>query len=338
MKYYKELLILKGETTMLVRFGFVAMSVILENASPSKTVTYKTYHNLAQRDSEAALAKVRQVSKDNLVNAFRLLHYCNSKNIKLYRFSSKIYPLATHPKLSYWDFINETKPQLIEIGNFIKKNNIRVTFHPDHYTIINSPKEEVFISSVMDLTHHCRILNAMRLDEHSKLLIHVGGGYNNKDKSLKKFIENWSRLPKDITKRISLENDDKIFTANDTLYLCEKLQLPLVLDIHHFRCNHEEGNVLEDIYPRFFSTWNNTGLTPKIHISSPKSETNIRSHHNFVNSDDLYSFLMMAREYKVNLDVMVEAKQKDKAMFILVQDLCKLPGITLINNATIKIQ
>lgn len=322
---------------MLVRFGFVAMSVILENASPSKTVTYKTYKNLAQQDPEAAIAKIRRVSRDNLDNTFRLLRYCNSENIKIYRFSSKIYPLATHPELSYWDYIKETKPQLMEMGNFIKKNNIRVTFHPDHYTLINSPREEVFISSVMDLTHHCRIFNAMRLGEHAKLIIHVGGGYSNKDDSLERFIENWSRLPLGISKHISLENDDKIFTANDTLYLCEKLQLPMILDMHHFRCNHEEGSVLEDIYPRFFSTWDITGLPPKIHVSSTRSETDIRSHHDFINSNDLYSFLKMARDYKVNLDVMVEAKRKDKAMLRLVQDLCKLPGIALINNATIKI-
>ena len=47
------------------------------------------------------------------------------------------------------------------------------------------------------------------------------------------FIENWAGLPQGIARRITLENDDKIFTAMDTLYLCEKLMIPMVLDIHH---------------------------------------------------------------------------------------------------------
>jgi len=322
---------------MLVRFGFVAMSVILENASPSGTVTFKTYQNLAERDSEAAIAKIRRVSRVNLANSLRLLNYCIAENIKIYRFSSKIFPLATHPELAGWDYINDLKAQLIEIGNFIKENKIRVTFHPDHFTLINSPREEVFKSSVTDLAHHCRILNAMRLDEHARLVIHVGGGYSDKEESLERFIENWARLPKGISKRITLENDDKTFTANDTLYLCEKLQIPMVLDIHHFRCNHEEGCVLEDLCPRFFSTWDKTGLPPKIHVSSPRSETDFRSHNDYIDSSELYSFIRMVSNYNVNLDVMVEAKQKDKAMFRLVRDLSKLPGIDLINNACIKV-
>lgn len=189
---------------MLVRFGFVAMSMILENASPSQTVTYKNYTQIAKNDPEAAKEKLKLVARGNLLNSLRLLRYCKAHGIQVYRFSSKIIPLATHPHLAGWDYLKDLMPQLIDIGSFVKENKMRVGFHPDHYTLINTPREEVFESSLADLHHHCRILQAMRLDERAKLVTHIGGSYRNKKKSIEKFIENWNRIPEDIAGRITI--------------------------------------------------------------------------------------------------------------------------------------
>jgi len=136
---------------------------------------------------------------------------------------------------------------------------------------------------------------------------------------------------------MTLENDDKTYTANDTLYLCEKLQLPLVLDIHHFQCNHEEESTLDEICPRFIATWDGTGLPPKIHVSSPRSTADFRSHHDYVDTSNVYAFLLLARKHIDSLDVMVEAKKKDKAMFKLVRELSRLPNVELLNDACLRI-
>ncbi len=322
---------------MLVRFGFVAMSVLLEKASPSKTVTYKNYQQLARQDSGAALVKVKRVAGENLFNTLRLLRHCQANGVKLYRFSSKIIPLATHPGLTGWDYLTELSPQLQQLGDFVKQHEMRVTFHPDHFTLINTPRKDVFHASVADLVHHCRLLDFMGLNDQAKLITHIGGGYGNKESALDKFTENWARIQQDIARRITLENDDKTFTARDTLCLCQKLQLPMVLDIHHFSCNHETDSRLEDIYPGFVTTWQKTGLPPKIHVSSPKSEADNRGHHDYVEPGSVYNFLRLAREMQIDLDVMVEAKQKDQAMFKLVQDLSQLPGIVPVSAASIRI-
>ncbi|MBO8137423.1 MAG: UV DNA damage repair endonuclease UvsE [Desulfotomaculum sp.] len=205
--------------------------------------------------------------------------------------------------------------ELKELGDFVKDNDMRVTFHPDHFAIINTPDKEVLKKSLLDLVHHAKLFNAMGLDYKSKLVIHVGGGYKDKTASLERFIENWAKVPKGLQYRIALENDDKIYTATEVLYLCQKLQLPMVLDIHHYRCNHGENESLEEILPEFLDTWRKTGLNPKIHVSSPRSKNDMLSHHDYVNPGDLYPFLKLVKEYNVDLDVMVEAKQKDKAMF-----------------------
>jgi len=322
---------------MLVRFGFVAMSALLEKASPSKAVTFKNYQQLAQQDPGAAMEKVKRVAKENLFNTLRLLRHCQANGVKLYRFSSKIISLATHPGLTGWDYITELNLPLQELGDFVKHNKMRITFHPDHFTLINTPREAVFQASVADLMHHCSLLDAMRLDDQAKLITHIGGAYGNKKFSLNKFVENWARIPQHIARRITLENDDKIYTARETLYLCQKLKLPMVLDIHHFACNHEKVSHIEDIYPGFVTTWQETGLPPKIHVSSPKSEADFRAHHDYVDANSVYKFLMMAQDFQLDLDVMVEAKQKDKAMFKLVQDLSQLPNIMPVSEASIKV-
>lgn len=319
---------------MNIRFGYVAMSVILENASPSRTVTVKAYSQLAEKDPEAAVYKVRRVASENLANTLRLLRHSKANGVEVYRFSSKIIPLATHPLLANWNYLEVLREQLVAIGDFVKENKMRVSFHPDHYTLINSPREEVLLSSLTDLNHHCLLLDNMGLGQEAKLVTHVGGGYNDKEKSLRRFLENWKRLPERITSRMTLENDDRTFTAGEVLYLCTRLGLPVVLDIHHYRCNQGDDNLAE-LFPDIISTWDQTGLPPKIHVSSPKSREDFRSHHDFVDPDDLYPFLKLAREFNHDLDVMVEAKQKDRAMLALVKDLANYPMVKQTGAATL---
>jgi UV DNA damage endonuclease len=322
---------------MRVRFGFVAMSVMLKDASPSKTVTQKTYLKLLEKDPQVALDKLQRTAEQNLDNCLRLLHHCLANHIKVYRFSSRIIPLATHPLLRDWPYLRELGPQLARLGEVIREHRMRVTFHPDHFTLLNSPREEVFLAAAADLAHHTRLFQAMGLGSTAKLIIHVGGAYQSKPEALERFVENWARLPRGIASRVTLENDDKTFTAGETLYLCEKLQLPMVLDLHHHRCNPGTGEELADIIPRFLQTWHGTGLPPKLHISSPKSVEDLRSHHDYIKTDDLYPALQMLKSYGQDVDIMVEAKMKDRAVFRLVGELSAKPGIEAVDGGSIRV-
>ncbi|MGI6549497.1 MAG: UV DNA damage repair endonuclease UvsE [Syntrophomonadales bacterium] len=311
---------------MKIKFGYVAMSVLLKNASPSRTVTVKSFSALEEKNPGSGLYKVRKAAEENLDNSLRLLKHNAGNSIAVYRFSSKLIPLATHPLLSEWDYVTELLPRFKAIGEFVKEHGQRVSFHPDHFTLINSPRQEVWQASLADLDHHCLMLEAMQLDHRSKLVIHVGGGYQNKENARARFCDNWQLLSERVRNRIVLENDDRVYTAADVLGLCQELHIPMVLDIHHFACNNE-GEDLHELLPAIFQTWQGSGLPPKIHVSSPKSADQPRHHHDFVNPDDLYPFLSLAREITPELDVMVEAKQKDLAMFQLVKDLAGYPSM-----------
>lgn len=315
----------------------MAMSVELENCSPSRSVTYKNYSALAGREPEAALSKLRRVTRENINNTLRLLRHNVANSVFVYRFSSKMVPLATHPALADWDYPGDLGGDLRRLGELVREHNMRVSFHPDHFSVLNTPKEDVFASSVKDFLHHCTLLEKMGLDHGAKLITHVGGAYGNKMKSRDLFRDNWPKVPESIKKRLALENDDKTFTAEDVLYLCEQLALPMVLDIHHYFCNREEHSDLREVCSRFMQTWQNTGLPPKIHVSSPRSPTDIRSHNDWVNPEDVYPFIKIMLETGRDFDAMVEAKRKDEAMFRLVKELGAYPGIKQINEATLEV-
>jgi UV DNA damage endonuclease len=320
---------------MIVRFGFVAMSMRVKNASPSKNMTEKTLKQIGNR--ELAAKKVIRLAKENLNNTKRILYHAIAHDIRLYRFSSRLIPLATHPAFQKVDFVRVLVPQLREIGQIVRENGMRVGFHPEHFTVLNSPRPEVIRSSVKDLIRHIRMLRAMGLDEAYKCNIHVGGAYGDKEVSAKRFITTFRKLDPRIQAHICLENDDTTFTARETLEIAQTVGVPCVLDLHHHQLNHNR-ETLEELWPQIAQTWSKERFPPKIHVSSPRSESDPKSHADHVHPDDLVPFLRLAAGYGERLDIMIEAKRKDEALFRLMEELAKTPRINRIDQATIEVE
>ncbi|TVX88357.1 UV DNA damage repair endonuclease UvsE [Paenibacillus agilis] len=332
---------------MLVRFGYVAMSVLVENCSPSRTMTYTSYCKIDDR--EAAIRKLERLSEENLTNTLRLLKHNRAHHIELYRCSSKLIPLATHEALADWDPFIALKEPFAAIGAYANEHGMRLSFHPDHFTVLSTPREDVLHNSIRDLGHHLRMLEAMGLDARAKNNIHIGGAYGNKKAAAERFKANFKLLSEPIKQRLTLENDDKTFTAAETLEVCEQLQVPMVLDIHHHWVNHE-GEQLTALWPRILKTWDTAyaqadvpaddPLPPKIHVSSPKSEKDIRGHADYVDVKPLLAFLRDIAPYTNRLDVMIEAKKKDDALFKLMHDLTQYEGegVSLVSPASVSIQ
>ncbi len=317
---------------MRVRFGYVAMSLLVKNCSPSKTVTVKTLSKI--EDQEAKQFKLTNLAKTNIKNTQRLLYHNKAYEIKIYRFTSKLIPLATHPITNDWDWEKEVKDELKLMGDFIKKEGFRVSAHPDHFTLLNSPKEEVLESSIKDLEYHNKIFELMEIGKEGKLILHIGGKYGGKKTSIDRFKENFKNLPKYLKERIILENDDKTYTAKEVLEICQDLKVPMVLDIHHHWCNND-GEDIKDYIKDIFSTWDNEDLLPKIHISSPKSEKEFRSHADNININFFIEFLKKAKLIDNDFDVMIEAKNKDKALFNLMENLEKVGEVNIIDGGSI---
>ncbi|MBM6617706.1 UV DNA damage repair endonuclease UvsE [Bacillus suaedaesalsae] len=319
----------------IIRLGYVAMSVHLQNCSPSQTMTYAQFQKLADR--EAAIRKLERIAKSNLENCLRLLKHNIGHDITFFRFSSKLIPLANHEEVADWKYMRPLKEKLSEIGEWVHKHQMRVDFHPDHFVILNSPDVDILNASIKTLSMHEALLKGMNVDREHRCVLHVGGGYNDKEKALEQFIHNWSFIPQSIQKMIMLENDDVTFTLPETLYLCEKLGIPLVFDYHHHLA-HNTGEGWESEWNRVIGTWHYSPLPLKMHISSPRDEKDFRAHADYIDIRQFLEFLHTIKGSIDHIDCMIEAKKKDDALFRLMEEITKEPGIKKINDSTIEIR
>ena len=316
---------------MRIRFGYVANAMGLWNASPSSTVTFTRYSSLPK---DSRLEKLHLTTARNLYNTKRILHYNIGNEIELYRFSSSLVPLATHPEVM-WDFITPFKSEWEDLGHLVNQFNLRPSFHPNQFTLFTSPKQEVTQNALKDMEYHFSMLQAMNALERGLINIHIGGAYGDKKATLKRFHQNLKLVPQKIKEVMTLENDDKTYNVEETLLACEKEGIPMILDYHHYMAN-KDGIELIHYLPRIFNTWESRQMVPKVHLSSPKSEKEYRSHANFVSADFVLPFFKLAKEIDRDFDVMIEAKQKDLSMFRLIEDLTSIRGVKRVTSSVVE--
>jgi UV DNA damage endonuclease len=318
---------------MKIRFGYVSTAISLWEASPSRTVTFTRYEQLGK---EERTAKLLEVTAENLKSTRRMLFYNIAHEIELYRLSSSIVPLATHPEV-IWDFVTPFQKEWQELGDIIRRHQLRVSFHPNQFTLFTSPKNKITDNAVIDMEYHYRMLEAMSVEKDSALNIHIGGAYGDKVETIQRFHQNLKKLPEHIKKVMTLENDDKTYNADETLLACEKESIRFVFDYHHHMANLGEISLAE-ILSRTVTTWEETNLPPKIHVSSPKSEKAYRSHADFVDVEFLMPLIGALKELKVDVDFMIEAKKKDMAMLQLIADISKIRFVKRISGGSVEIK
>ncbi|WP_141603499.1 UV DNA damage repair endonuclease UvsE [Terrilactibacillus laevilacticus] len=314
----------------IIRLGYVAMSMELKNASPSKTMTFAQFQKIKNR--EAAIRKLESIAQLNLQNTLRLLKHNVASRIHFYRLTSRLIPLANHEELLDWDYMKPLHAKLIEIGDFASKHQIRIDFHPDHFVLLNSPKKDIFKNSIKTLKLHYLLLKRMGIDPTHRCVMHVGGNYKETVTSLERFIDNWMVTPRPIQKMIMLENDDTSFSLKDTLYLCEKLDIPLVFDYHHHLVHHHSN--WEEDWDRVVQTWRHSPLPIKMHISSPKSDKEVRHHSDYVDIDMFIKFLNVIKGSIPQIDCMIEAKKKDEALFKLMDEVRTKANVEIIDGSS----
>jgi UV DNA damage endonuclease len=291
----------------MLGLGFACISKSLKENGRFRTMSARTYRGLKP---EERTRRLRSISVDNLYNVQKILLWCVEKGITLYRLSSDLIPLATYvPEWKWWE-----DPDILNmcgrIKEIVNESKIRISMHPDQFCVLNSDRTEVVKGSVAILEHLNRLSN---LVGNRILILHVGSSVGGKSIAIGRFIKNFDTLSEDIKAKIVIENDDKVFNAEDVLTLCEQLNLPMVLDIHHHRCNHENDN-LQELIGRIKDTWK--GQRPKIHLSSGRSCPTDKHHADFIDFED---YKQAAALVKNDFDIMMECKEKDLAVLEIIK-------------------
>lgn len=301
-----------------VRLGYACICNGIAGTS-SSPYTYSEY--LEKHNVE----KLESVIVSNLDGLEKIILYNIRNNIHFYRMSSKIIPLATRDDVAF-DYIDRYKDIYDRIGKLIKDSDMRVDFHPDQYCVLNSTKKEIVGNSIKILDYHYKLLDVLDIKEKI-LVIHVGSSVFGKDNSIKRFINNYSKLPNYLKDCIAIENDDKIFNISDVTKIRNLIEVPIVLDYHHYKCNKSEIDI-----KKIFDSWK--GKIPKIHFSSPRNSRDYRSHSEYINSDDFIEFIEKIKGYNYDVDIMIEAKDKDDALFRLVREIKYKTDYKFIDDTT----
>jgi UV DNA damage endonuclease len=125
-------------------------------------------------------------------------------------------------------------------------------------------------------------------------------------------------LPDTVRRRLVVENDDRLFDAAEALEVGRAAGLPVVFDWLHHQTNPCE-RTLGDVLLEIFETWTPADGRPKVHMSSQAAGGPRGAHADYVDVRDVIAFLEVAPP--VPFDCMLEAKQKDRALLKLREQL-----------------
>ena len=278
----------------------------------------KTARSAAGLNRSQRLEVLASLCLENARALMSALEYCREHGIGDFRINSQILPLYTHPQLGYRFEDLPASAQIVEAfercGAFSRRHGLRTTFHPDQFILLSSPSAEVTCRSVEELEYQADVAELVGADV---INLHGGGAYGDKTGALKRLARRLNRLRPRVRERLSLENDDKIYTPADLLPFCRAEGVPFVYDVHHHRCL-PDGLSVEEVTEAALGTWNRE---PLFHLSSPRDGWTgkiPRFHHDYVDPADFPDrWLHLERLITVE----VEAKAKELAVARLRKDL-----------------
>jgi UV DNA damage endonuclease len=210
--------------------------------------------------------------KCSLEHVDQILDYLAANKLDMYRLSSDLAPYATHPDMpQFHAMVAESDAELAAFGRKARELDIRLSFHPSQYVLLNSPDPALTRKSIWDFASQAEMLDRMGQDDHAVMVTHVGGVYGDHESARARWIEGWEQCPDHVKRRLVLENDDIRFSAADVLWIHERTGVRLIFDYQHFWCLNPERLEIRPTLERFLATWPE-GVRPKIHFSSPRTE------------------------------------------------------------------
>ncbi len=236
-----------------------------------------------------------------------------------------------------------------QIGEFARKHGHRLTFHPGQFVVVGAQSDDVFIRSSRELYMHARIMDIMGLDLNSIIIIHGGGVYCDKMGTMTRWSQNFARLPFEVKRRLVLENDETCYSTVDVLQLSRMLpafpgcgrtyRIPIIFDIFHYHCydltiarknrdiekcrerdaecdspNMRSQPPIRDLLPAIIASWGRRCV--KMHLSEQGRSKVVGKHSYLVKSIPSWA-VGFGRTYGRPLDIMIEAKGKERAVIAL---------------------
>jgi UV DNA damage endonuclease len=284
--------------------------------SPIKFRT-ATHRYVASLESRRGKRYLTDIARDNAQSLIAAVERCHQLGIGAFRITSQILPLATHPQSGYTlerlDPSGEVEATFALAGDLARRYDVRLSFHPDQFVVLNSAHERVAAWAVAELELQGSLAALIGADT---IVLHGGGAVDGIPAALDRLRRGLDRLSNGTRGRIALENDDRQFSPTDLLPLCRAEGVSLVYDVHHHRCHPDELTIVEAT-ELAAETWQ--GREPWCHLSSPRdgwTSPNPRPHADYIDPAD---FPDSWEGRAMTIDV--EAKAKERAVLAIRQEL-----------------
>lgn len=269
------------------------------------------------------LPYVSELVIENLKDTLKVLDYNLSVGIYIYRLSSDSFPWMSEYEFSDLPNFNVIQNLMTKIGDKIKSNDIRCSYHPGPFNVLASENPSVVEKTIKELNKHAELMDLMGLEKshYYPINIHINTTKPTREEAAQRFVDNFSLLSDSCKSRLTLENDDSpnqysVKILHDFVYI--KTNIPIVFDQHHFNYGPQD-QTMEEALRLAHSTWN---VRPMTHMSSPKTlEDN--SGKQTAHADYIYEEI---KTYGLDFDTEIEAKAKDLAVIRYRQQFQVLKG------------
>jgi len=263
-----------------------------------------------------------------------ILLYLQDARLRMYRLHSALAPDIADPEAPrVGEQLQENRRELALLAELARRADVRLSFHPYSAVVLNALNEDQVLRSQAIVEAETGLLDALELGPEAVVVLHVGGVYDDIDRSRERFIRRYEALPAHVRQRLVLEQDDRRFDWTQVRAIHERCGIPLVFDnLHHQVLNPQQVPSREAL-AYALDTWP-AEAPPKIHFSSPRTEMRPlegagrvkvptwTEHSDLVNPFEFIAFMRMAEGLRA-FDVMVESKARDLAVLKLREDLAR---------------
>jgi UV DNA damage endonuclease len=274
-----------------------------------RQATHRYVATLAPVDRRAYLSAIARANAIALAHA---VERCHELGIGAFRINSQMIPLATHPTSGYALEDLDQGDVIIRsfqaAGEVARERDIRLSFHPDQFVVLNSERDEVVRSSVQELDFQASMAELVGADT---LCLHGGGLTGGMPAALDRLARGLDQVSDRARSRVAFENDDRLFAPADLLPFCERAGVPFIYDSHHHRCR-PDGLSAAEATAGCVASWGTREAY--MHLSSPRDgwsdAVNSRPHAD-------YAALADVPEAWNGLAATVDVEAKDKERAVL---------------------
>jgi UV DNA damage endonuclease len=267
------------------------------------------------RVANATSRRLEELTALNVAELERILTFNEAHGIHVYRISSSLVPLASHPvnRTRWWRTFAR---DLAHVGRIAARSDQRLSMHPSPAAAsLASARVAVRHATVAELRYSTRVLDLLGQGPNGRVVVHVGGAVPDRHTALGAAHRFLGGMPGDARRRLAIEHDDRVWTAREVWPLAAEHGLPFLADtLHNAVLSSAPPLSTRELLRIASGSWLSLGLRPKHHIASQRPGARPGTHADRIAPADWRDLVRSAEH---DADVMLEAKDKDLALFAL---------------------